>query len=132
MNLHNLGTNKDKLVDYAAWANSLRLPLVGRRKGIVDCAWLCLGGEDSTTVGKAKELFAYDGFDKWCEYFGCANDDAVTISECDFKDFYADVSICIFDDKAFLDIVEKTWGCKEEPHICVHKNDLEQLVAALR
>lgn len=133
MNHHNLGTNKDKLVDFNAWANSLRLPLTGRRKGIVDCAWGALsGGDDSTTVGKAKAAFGYEHFDKWCEMFGCGTDENASISRNDFTDFYADVSICCFDDKNFLNLVEKSWGITESAPLKVHHKDLERLVAALR
>ena len=72
MKCHNRGDDRNYLVDYAAWVDSLKLPLTGRRLLIVEEALCKLSGSKSGsfTVATAKENFGFDGFDKWCEWFG--------------------------------------------------------------
>ena len=72
MKCHNRGDDRNYLVDYAAWVVSLRLPLTGRRLLIVEEAFTKLSGSKtgSFTVGTAKENFGFDGFSKWCQWFG--------------------------------------------------------------
>lgn len=52
MKCHNRGDDRNYLVDYAAWVNSLKLPLKGRRLGIVQEALAKVNpsGADSITV----------------------------------------------------------------------------------
>tara|TARA_B110000305_G_C19117571_1_gene482777 strand:- start:283 stop:606 length:324 start_codon:yes stop_codon:yes gene_type:complete len=77
MKCHNRGTDRNYLVDYAEWVVSLRLPLKGRRLNIVNEALLKLSGSKtgSFTVETAKQNFGFDGFNKWCEWFGVSEKD---------------------------------------------------------
>lgn len=104
------GDEKNRLIDYVAWVNALRLPLEGRRKEIVRQAFDRIGGGDSVTVGQAKGCFAYEEFDKFCELMGVpASDEGACITWEAFCEFYADISMSSFDDKAFIKLVENTW-----------------------
>jgi len=104
------GTEKCRLIDYAAFVSALRIPLEGRRLAVVKQAFDQIGGGDAVTVGAAKGCFAYEEFDKFCELMGCpSGDDAACITWEAFCEFYADISMSSFDDKAFIKLVENTW-----------------------
>lgn len=47
-------------------------------------------------------------------------------------DFYADVSMAVFDDAQFITLVSDSWKIQEASHKQVNKKDVEQLVAAFR
>jgi hypothetical protein len=52
-----------RLIDYTAFINGLRVPLEGRRQGIIDQVWTRIAGDlkaETTTVAKAKEAFKYE------------------------------------------------------------------------
>ena len=59
------GTEKCRLIDYAAFVSALRIPLEGRRLAVVKQAFDQIGGGDAVTVGAAKGCFAYEEFDKF-------------------------------------------------------------------
>lgn len=102
MKCHNKGDDRHYLVDYASWVNSLKLPLSGRRLLIVQESLVQLSGSKtgSFTVGTAKAHFGFDGFNKWCEYFGVdAKNESHEITGQQFLDFYADISMAVFDDQ---------------------------------
>ena len=82
MKLHNLGDDRNYIVDYCAWVDSLKLPLKDRRLGIVEEAFckLCPSG-DSFTVAQAKENFGFEVFPKWCEMIGVEEKDDACISK---------------------------------------------------
>ena len=47
-------------------------------------------------------------------------------------DFYADVSMAIFEDAAFLKLIGDSWKVDEPTHLGVHQKEVELLVTALR
>lgn len=127
------GTEKNRLIDYVAFVNALRLPLEGRRKDIVKQAFDQIGGGDAVTVGQAKACFAYEEFDKFCELMGVsAVDEGSPITWDAFNEFYADISMSSFDDKAFIKLVENTWQLAEPDSAAVTKEQCESLVATIR
>lgn len=63
---------------------------------------------------------------------GVACEDDATISCKQFMDFYADVSLAVFDDQQFINLVSDSWKIQEAAHLKVNQKDLEQLVAAFR
>ena len=133
MNLFNKGTDRVRLVDYNAWVRSLKLPLTGRRLQIVKlaCDTLCQGA-DSFKLSVAKERFGFDVFSKWCEVMGVPEDDNCEVTSEQFCDFYADVSMTVFEDAAFLKLIGDSWKVEEPTHLAVHQKEVELLVAALR
>ena len=67
---------KDRLIDYTAFVNGLRIPLTGRRLDIIQQVWARIAGDPSaegTTVGKAKEAFKYEDFQTFADAVGCDN-----------------------------------------------------------
>lgn len=83
MKCHNQGDDRNYLVDYNSWVNSLKLPLKGRRLEIVQDALAKVNpsGADSFSVAAAKENFGYEVFDKWCEMIGVSNAEGATIAK---------------------------------------------------
>jgi|TARA_B110001450_G_C17494256_1_gene429646 hypothetical protein len=56
---------KDRLIDYTAFVQGLRLPLTGRRLEIIQDVWVRIAGDlsaESTTHEKAKEAFKYEDY----------------------------------------------------------------------
>ena len=47
-------------------------------------------------------------------------------------DFYADVSLAVFDDQQFVNLVSDSWKIKEAGHAAINNKDVEHLVAAFR
>ena len=47
-------------------------------------------------------------------------------------DFYADVSMAVFDDQQFVNLVSDSWKINEVGSLKVNQKDLEHLVAAFR
>ena len=85
------------------------------------------------TVGNAKTCFAYEEFDKFCELMGvAAGDDDACITWEAFCEFYADISMSSFDDKAFIKLVENTWKISAPESSSVTKEQCEALVATIR
>ena len=134
MKLHNRGDDRNYLVDYNAWVNSLKLPLEGRRLGIVQEALAKINPDksDSFTVGQIREHFGFDVFAKWCEMIGVEDKDDCAITCQQFMDFYADVSMAVFDDGQFITLVSDSWKIQEATHLKVTQKDLEQLINAFR
>lgn len=127
MKLHNTsGDDRNYQVDYAAWVQSLKMPLQGRRLLIVQEALGKVNPEkaDSFTVGQARACFGFEVFDKWCEMLGVENKDDATITCKQFMDFYADVSMAVFDDGQFINLVSDSWKIQEATHLKVSKADL--------
>ena len=56
MKHYNLGTARERLMNYSAWVADLRTPLSGRRADIVQEALKVAGN----TVGSAKANFKFD------------------------------------------------------------------------
>lgn len=122
MKCHNKGDDRNYLVDYSAWVNSLRMPLTGRRLLIVEEALCKLSGSKtgSFTVATAKQSFGFDAFDKWCQWFGVdAAADTQEITCQQFLDFYGDVSMAVFDDQQFINLVQDSWKVAEPSHLKV-------------
>ena len=63
---------------------------------------------------------------------GVEEKDDAEITSQQFLDFYADVSMAIFDDSQFIALVSDSWKIEEAAHLKVSQKDLEQLVAAFR
>jgi len=128
------GEEKNRLIDYTTFVNALRLPLTGRRLEIVKQAYGQIGGgSPDVTVGQAKAAFAYEEFDKFCELMGVpAGDEGAAITWEAFQEFYADISMASFDDKAFIRLVENTWMVMEPAEASVTKEQIQALVTAIR
>jgi hypothetical protein len=73
MKYHNRSSRdepQNRLVDYESFVKMLRLPLTGRRLDIVKEAFCKINSEpaaEAFTVAQAKDAFAYEEFDKWCQ-----------------------------------------------------------------
>lgn len=135
MKLYNTtGDDRNYQVDYAAWVQSLKMPLTGRRLLIVQEAWAKLNSEksDSISVGQARASFGFEVFPKWCEMIGVEDKDDASISCQQFMDFYADVSMAVFDDGQFINLVSDSWKVSEAAHLKVGAAALQQLVATFR
>jgi hypothetical protein len=63
---------------------------------------------------------------------GLPEDDNCDVSCEQFMDFYADVSMAIFEDAAFLKLIGDSWKVDEPTHLGVHQKEVELLVTALR
>ena len=63
---------------------------------------------------------------------GIPEDDNYDVTCEQFMDFYADVSMAVFDDAAFLKLISDSWKVEEPAHLGVHQKDLELLVTTLR
>lgn len=68
----------------------------------------------------------------WCDAMEVENADDTVITWDQFCEFYADVSMKFFEEKAFIDIVQKSWAINEQSHLSVNQKDLEHLCAAIR
>lgn len=112
----------------------MKLPLTGRRLFIVQEALAKINPEnaDSFKVGVARENFGFEVFPKWCEMIGVEEKDDAEITCQQFMDFYADVSMAVFDDNQFITLVSDSWKIQEAAHLQVNQKDLEHLVAAFR
>ena len=87
---------------------------------------------DSFKVGVARENFGFEVFPKWCEMIGVEEKDDAEITCQQFMDFYADVSMAVFDDAQFISLVSDSWKIQEAAHLKVDQKDLEHLVAVFR
>lgn len=47
-------------------------------------------------------------------------------------DFYADVSMAVFDDQQFINLVSDSWKVKEAQHLKVSKEEIANLVTSFR
>ena len=106
----------NRRIDYAACVKMMRLPLKERRLEIVREAFDTISGEPTAeciTVAQAKQAFAYEEFDKWCEAMEVPLADGEIISWEQFCDFYADISLAVFDDARFIKLVEDSWKVAE-------------------
>ena len=63
---------------------------------------------------------------------GISDTEGASITCQQFMDFYADVSMAVFDDAQFITLVSDSWKIQEAAHKQVNKKDVEQLVAAFR
>lgn len=61
-----------------------------------------------------------------------AADESACITWEAFCEFYADISMSSFDDKAFIKLVENTWQISEPDCSAVTKEQVESLVATIR
>lgn len=78
MRAHNKGDHRVKLIDYASFVASLRLPLEGRRAEIVKDAFCTINSEEGATcftIAQAKAAFKYEEFARWCDAIEVANTD---------------------------------------------------------
>ena len=138
MKYHNKSSRDEpanRLVDYEAFVKMMRLPLKDRRLDITKEAFCKITGEPEAqccTVAQAKEAFAYEEFDKWCAAIEVAHADGEIITWEQFCDFYADISLVIFDDNRFIKLVEDSWRVAEQPFKQVSQRDLETLMAQIR
>lgn len=126
---------KERLIDYRAFVNGLRVSMNARRAGLVDQAWCKIAGDaakETATVGEAKAAFAYEEFDKWCQAISVEEKDDGCIYKEQFVEFYADISMAFFEDCKFLKLVEDTWQITEPADVSVHPKELEALIAATR
>mgnify|MGYP000099395261 CR=1 FL=1 len=119
MKYHNRSSRdepQNRLVDYEAFVKMLRQPLTGRRLDIVKEAFTKINSEPGAqafTVAQAKDAFAYEEFDKWCQAIEVpeVEDEIVTMEQ--FSDFYADISLAIFEDASYIKLVEDSWRIAE-------------------
>jgi hypothetical protein len=63
-------SHKVKMIDYQGFVNGLRLPLEGRRLGIVKEAFSKVNpeaGAMALTMAQAKACFKYENFEMWAD-----------------------------------------------------------------
>ena len=97
-----------RLIDYTAFINGLRVPLEGRRLGIVNQVWVRIAGDassESTTVAKAKEAFKYEEFEKFCEAIEVPFEDDASITKEAFFMLQSDLAMTIFEDEKYVGMV---------------------------
>lgn len=126
---------KNRLVDYEAFIKMLRLPLTGRRLDIVKDAFCKINpeqGAEGFTVGQAREAFAYEEFDKWCQAIEVPEQDGEIVMWEQFSDFYADISMAVFEDARYIKLVEDSWRVAEQSYKQVSQKDLEALMTQIR
>lgn len=131
---YNRGTERAPLIDYRAFINGLRIELTGQRLQIVEQAFRNITGQEDAqcfTIKEARGVFSYEEFEKWCDAIEVPNKDDELISWESFRDFYADISMTIFQDKKFLSFVTDSWKLDSSSYSVTDK-DVEQLVAAIR
>ena len=69
---------KDRLIDYSAFVQGLRIPLTGRRLDIIQDVWVRIAGDlsaETTTHDKAKEAFKFEDFSWFSAAVGMAEGD---------------------------------------------------------
>lgn len=138
MKFHNKSSRdepKNRLIDYEAFVKMLRLPLKDRRLDIVKEAFCKINQEPGAqcfTVAQAKDAFAYEEFDRWCQAIEipCVDDEIVQWEQ--FCEFYADISMAVFEDSKFIKLVEDSWRIAEPAFKTVSQKDLEALMAQIR
>ena len=119
MKYHNKSSRdepKNRLVDYESFVKMLRLPLKGRRHDIVMEAFCKINSEPEAqafTVAQAKDAFAYEEFDKWCQAIEVPEAEGEIVTMEQFSDFYADISMAVFEDVRFIKLVEDSWRIVE-------------------
>ena len=59
-------------------------------------------------------------------------DEAASVSREQFCEFYADISMTVYDDAQFIKLVEDTWTVKEKSHLQVNPKEVEAIVQAIR
>lgn len=112
MRHYNKGTERCPLIDYNAFVNGLRVQLDGPRAECVKDAFQRITGDSdasSFTIAQARAAFSYDEFEKWCDAIGCSSSDETSVSWEQFRDFYADISMTIFNDREFISLVSDSW-----------------------
>ena len=119
MKYHNKSSRDEpeqRLIDYEAFVKSLRLPLKDRRLKIVEEAFCKINGEPEAkafTVAQAREAFAYEEFAQWCQAMEVAESEGEIVTWEQFSEFYADISMTIFEDGRFIKLVEDSWRVVE-------------------
>ena len=113
---------KDRLIDYTAFVNGLRIPLTGRRLDIIQDVWVRIAGDssaESTTAGKAKEAFKFEDFSSVCSALGCEDKEDATFTKQAFMDLQADFSMTVFDDDQYIGLVNSAWDVTEPAYKAV-------------
>ena len=135
MKHYNCGPNdRHRLINTRAFVNGLRLPLEGvREKAVKESFCKIVGDKEAEcfTVKQAREAFAYQEFDKWCEAMQLPNSDDEIVTMEQFCEFYADISMTIFKDQEVVSLVSETW-CVDTSGYFVHPKEVETLIAAIR
>jgi len=134
MKNYNRGTERDQRICYRSFIEGLRLPLAGQRLQIVEQAFRKIAEHDDAqcfTVRQARDHFAFEEFDKWCDAIELPNSDSEIVSWETFRDFYADISLTIYEDKKFLAFLSESWSLCTSSYTVTSK-DVETLVAAMR
>ena len=130
------GGAKEKLLNIDSFVKSLRVPLEDRRLKIVKEAFAKINSEqgaEAFTVAQAKAAFAFEEFEQWLsamEIPGATDDHVVAWQQ--FSDFYADISMTVYNDEQFIKLLEDTWTVQEKQHLQVHSKDIETLIQAIR
>lgn len=122
-------------MDYCAFVNALRLPLEGRRLNIVKRAFCKINPEEGAecfTIGQARGCFAYEQFEKWCQAIQCGETDDEVVTWDKFCEFYADISMTIFNDEEFIGLVSSSWNTEEQSYMQVTQKEVERFIAAIR
>jgi len=135
MRHYNKGTERQPLICYKSFVNGLRMPLEGTRLAVVKEAFCKINGEPGAqcfTIAQAKAAFSYDEFDKWCQAIEVSQNDDEVVTWDMFSDFYADISMCMFDDQKFIELVANSWTVENAEKFSVGQKDIETLVGAIR
>ena len=138
MKYHNRSSRDEpvnRLIDYEAFVKMLRLPLKDRRLDIVKDAFSKINAEpgaEAFTIAQAREAFAYEEFPQWCHALEVPEVDSEVVTWQQFCDFYADISLAVFEDARFIKLVEDSWRVAEDPCRQVNMKDLEALMSTIR
>lgn len=135
--------SQDGTIAYEGFIRGLREPLSDRRLQVVSKAFNQLDQEGSgkITVADAYQVFSAAASREFQqgvkshqqvadEFF--ANFEGTSISRVDFIDYYADLSFTITDDDSFISLVENTWGIAEDEEASVFRQQVQNLVSAIR
>lgn len=123
------------MVDYEAFVKMLRLPLKDRRLEIVREAFCKITQEPSAecfTVAQARDSFAYEEFPQWCQAIEVPEADGEIVTWEQFCEFYADISMAVFEESRFIKLVEDSWRVAEPAHKRVSPKELEALMYQIR
>jgi hypothetical protein len=121
---------KDRLIDYTAFVQGLRIPLTGRRIEIIQDVWVRIAGDlsaETTTHEKAKEAFKYEDYAGFSDALG-SKEGETTFTKQAFMELQADFSMTIFDDDQYVGMVNSAWDVTEPAYKTVTQKDLETML----
>jgi len=105
------------------FASALRVPLDSRRSSIIDKAWSKVGGPGEVPMSKLSSSFLANDHPLVVDQLSTAEEmldqlilglSKEYVTEEDFRSYYTEYSSCVPDADCFVEIVEGSWGIKED------------------